>query len=265
MAKIHPTAIISLKAELADDVEIGAYSYIGEHVKIGKGTIIHPQAQILEHCEIGEYNEISSSAIIGGAPQDHSYKNEPTKVIIGNHNQFREFVTVNRGTLKQEGKTVIGDHNMFMAYSHVAHDNTIGNHCVFTNMTQLAGHVTIGDRVVTSACVLVHQFVTIGELCFIAPLSVANSDCLPGCIYFGHPAEARVLNLVGLQRGGIAGDELKNLKTAFKKITRSEMSITEAIKEIENESWANTGIVKKFIDAARKKTEGKRGRSGAQT
>ncbi|GHS90555.1 acyl-[acyl-carrier-protein]--UDP-N-acetylglucosamine O-acyltransferase [Planctomycetales bacterium] len=263
MTKIHPTAVIAPSAEIADEVEIGAYCYIGDHVKIGRGTIIEPQARVLIHTTIGERNKISSGAVIGGAPQDVGYKGEPTEIFIGDDNTIREFVTINRGTTKQDRKTVIGNDNLLMAYVHIAHDDVIGDHCIFANMTQLAGHVTFGDGVVTSAGVLVHQFVHIGKYCFLAPSATVNSDALPGCIYFGHPAEARAINVVGLQRHGVTGAQLGHFKTAFKKIVRSEATTLDAIAELEKEDWASEPMVAEFIAAAKQKGAGAKGRGGA--
>ncbi len=257
---IHPTAIIDSSAQVDKDAVIEAFCIVEKNAKIGAGTTLKSHSQVLEYTTLGENNIISPYAVIGGAPQDLGYKNEPTEVIIGNNNVFREFVTVNRGTTKQDKKTIIGDSNLFMAYSHVAHDCIVGNNCVFTNMTQLAGHSTIQDHVICSAGTLVHQFVTIGARAFMAPYSVIRHDCLPGVIYEGNTAKPRILNLIGLKRAGYEGEELRNIKKTFKMLCRGKMSMTDAIEQLDGEEWAAEGFVKIMLDVAKKLSRAQGGR-----
>ena len=263
MAKIHPTAIIDPTAEIHPEAEIGAYATVGAHSKIGRGTVLMAHAQVLDYCEIGEDNKISPNAVIGGDPQDIGYQGEETWVRIGNRNVLREFVTVNRATVKEKRETVIGDDCLLMAYSHVAHDCVIGNRVILANGTQLAGHVHVADHVVTSAHVLVHQFVHLGECCFVAPNAGVNSDALPGVVYFGHPAEARVLNEVGLKRNGVEGEQFRHLRKAFKAIVKGDKPALEALAEVEKEPWAEEPFIKVFLDGVRAKAAGTKGRAGS--
>ena len=142
---IDNQAIIHSKARIGNNVHIGPFSVIGESVEIGEGTEIGPHVVITGPTVIGKQCKISQFASIGGAPQDTAYKNEPTKLLIGDHNTFREFCTIHRGTVSGKGQTVIGNHNLFMAYTHVAHDCVVGDHVIFANNASLSGHVTVGD------------------------------------------------------------------------------------------------------------------------
>ena len=153
---IHPTAIVHPKAELADDVEVGPYSVIGEHVRIGRGTRLVAHVYVDGWTEIGERCQFYPYASIGTPPQHLQYKGEPTKVVIGHDNIFREYVTVNRGTVQGGGLTAIGNHNFLMAYTHVAHDCRLGNHILMANVATLAGHITIGDHAILGGLVLLH-------------------------------------------------------------------------------------------------------------
>lgn len=163
MSLIHPTAIIDPKAELDSSVKVGAYTVIGANVQIGAGTEIGPHAVIEGHTTIGENNRIFQFASLGAQPQDKKYRNEPTKLIIGNGNTIREFTTFNTGTVTGIGETRIGDDNWLMAYVHIAHDCVIGNHTIFANNASLAGHVQIGDWVNLGGYTLVFQFCIIGD------------------------------------------------------------------------------------------------------
>ena len=263
MSKIHPTAIISPKAEIHEEAEIGAYAYVGDNCRIGRGTVLMPHAQVLKNTTLGEFNRVSPNAIIGGDPQDVGFRDEDTKVVIGDRNVIREFVTINRATTKENWQTVIGDDNMLMAYVHIAHDDVIGNHVILANSTMFAGHVHVHDFVVTSACALVHQFVHIGECCFLAPCAIVNSDTLPGCIYFGHPAEARVLNEVGLRRHGVDGEQLRHLKTVFRRVVKGDKPQIEALAELEHEPWFAEPFIQTFAAGVRAKAAGVKGRGGA--
>lgn len=260
-SKIHPTAIIDSSAEIDKDAEIGPYCIVGKEVKIGAGTVLRAHSQVMEYTTIGKNNEISPNAILGGAPQDLGYKGEATELFVGDNNIFREYVTINRGSTKQDKKTVIGNNNLFMAYSHIGHDGVVGDNCVFTNLTQLAGHCHVQNNVIFSAAVLAHQFVTFGERCFIAGNSIIRSDCLPGVLYEGNTARPRVLNLVGLKRAGYQGEELRHIKKAFKYLCKSNMTILEAITTIEGEEWANEEFIVKMLNQAKIMTLSEKSRS----
>ena len=260
-SNIHSTAIIDSSAEIDKDAEIGPYCIVGKKAKIGAGTVLKAHSQVMEYTTLGKNNEVSPNAILGGAPQDLSYTGEETELIIGDNNIFREYVTINRGSVKQDRKTVVGDSNMFMAYSHVGHDGIVGNHCVFTNLTQLAGHCHVQDYVIFSGAVLSHQFVNFGERCFIAGHSVTRSDCLPGVIYDGNSAKPRVLNIIGLKRGGYEGEKLRHIKKAFKYLCKSKMPLYNAIEKIEAQEWSGEEFIVKMLLQAKAMHNAELGRS----
>lgn len=259
--KIHQTAVVDSSAEIADGVEIGPYCVVGPKVKIGEGTVLHANAQIMKLSTLGKGNQIYPGAIIGGAPQDVGYKDEDTEVIIGDNNIIREFVTINRATTKQDGKTIVGNNNMLMAYVHLAHDVVVGNHVVLANLTQVAGHVNIEDYVFSSSGAMLHQFCRIGTRCFLAPMSMVNSDCVPGIMYFGHPAVPRSLNLVGLKRAGYEKDDLRAIKNAFKLLCHSDINRKDAIAQIKEGELINVPFVKCMVEHAEISLASQKGRS----
>lgn len=168
MTLIHPTAIIDPKAQLDSSVKVGAYAVIGPNVEIGADTEIGPHTVIEGHTTIGERNHIFQFASLGAVPQDKKYRDEPTRLIIGNDNTIREFTTFNLGTVTGIGETRLGDHNWIMAYVHLAHDCIVGNHTIFANNASLAGHVTVGDYVVLGGYTLIFQFCHIGDYAMTA-------------------------------------------------------------------------------------------------
>ena len=165
--KIHPTAIISPDAQLADGVEIGPYTIIGSDVKIGKDTVIGPHVVIEDYTHIGEGCRIFQFSSIGAVPQDLKFGGEKTRAIIGDFNTIREFVTIHRGTTHDIGATIIGNHNLLMAYTHVAHNCKLGDHVIMSNAATLAGHVHVEDYAIISGLTGVHQFCRVGEHCMI--------------------------------------------------------------------------------------------------
>jgi UDP-N-acetylglucosamine acyltransferase len=159
---IHPTAVVHPQANIAAGVKIGAYSLVGENVRIGSGTVIEPHVVVEGPSEIGERCHIFSFASIGAAPQHLRYRGEPTRLVIGNENVIREFVTVNRGTVEGGGETVLGQGNFIMAYSHIAHDCRVGNQVILANAATLAGHIEVEDFAIIGGLVAIHQFVRVG-------------------------------------------------------------------------------------------------------
>jgi UDP-N-acetylglucosamine acyltransferase len=233
--KIHSSAIIDPHVELGKDVEIGPYAIIKGRVRIGDGTRVGSHVVIgSEHgiVEMGSHNVISSGAVLGGPPQDLTYKNETTKLVIGNHNSIREFVTLNIGTKKGGGITRIADHCLLMAYTHVAHDCQIGNHVVIANNTQFAGHVIIEDHVKIGGMTGFNQFVRVGKHSFLAGDSAFNKDILPFSIAQGRYAVARATNSVGLERDGFPADEIESIYKAIRLILKGDRTMDEATEEI---------------------------------
>jgi UDP-N-acetylglucosamine acyltransferase len=230
---IHPSAIVDPKAEIDGGVEIGPYSIIGKDVLIGEGTKIGPHVVIREGTTIGKRCQIFQFSSIGEAPQAVAYKGEKTSLIIGDDNIIREFVTFHRGTVKGGGKTVIGDRNFFMAYSHVAHDCQIGHQVVMANGATLAGHIVIEDYAVIGGLSAIHQFCRVGAHAFISGLTGVVLDIPPYMLAAGSRAKLFGLNAVGLKRQNFREETIRALKTAYRIIFRSGLTLEKAIKKVE--------------------------------
>ena len=225
---IHATAIVHPNARLAPDVEVGAYSIIGEHVEVGAGTVIGPHVVINGHTRIGQHNRIFQFCSLGEIPQDKKYANEPTRLEIGDHNVIREFCTFNLGTAQDVGVTRVGDHNWIMAYVHLAHDCQIGNHTIFANNSQLAGHVEVGDYAILGGFTVVHQFVRIGAHIITGMGTILLQDVPPYVLVSGNPSAPHGINSEGLKRRGFSSPAIMAIKRAYKTLYRSGMSLAEA-------------------------------------
>ncbi len=244
-AKVHPTSILSPDVELGPDVEIGPYCMIQGRVKIGRGTLIEGHATVGSRSgilEIGENNHISPGAVIGGPPQDISYKGEPTKLIIGSNNVFREFSTVNIATSKGDGITEVGHNCYFMAYTHVGHDCKIGNNVVVANDTHMGGHCEIQDNVVIGGVCAFNQFTKVGRNAFVAGSSVVNKDILPFSRAHGNWAVVRATNKVGLLRKGFSKDEVQNLHKAIRILIMSKGTVEESLARIQSECISSPNL-----------------------
>lgn len=239
---IHPTAVIEVGAELGTDVSIGAYSVIGSNVKIGDGSKIASQVVIDGHTTLGANNQVFSFTAIGSEPQSISYKGEPTEVQIGDNNVFRENITVNRGTIDDDGITSIGSNNLFMAYVHIAHDCRLGSDLLFSNNASLAGHVKVGDYVVLAGYTLVHQFVRIGEHSFCGVSTYCTLDVPPYMLVAGNKAITHGINIRGLRRRGLDKDTILELKRAYKTIYRSGHTMAHALDELAKHDWQSTQV-----------------------
>jgi UDP-N-acetylglucosamine acyltransferase len=230
--QIHPTAIIHPQAKLHPTVKVGPYSIIGENVTIAADTAIGSHVVIEGPTEIGVGNRIFAGAIIGSEPQDLKYKGGESWVKIGNYNQIREYVTINRAT--EEGAvTQLGHHNLLMAYAHVAHNCTIEDEVIIANSVALAGHIHIESKARISGVLGVHQFVHIGRLAMVGGMSRIERDVPPFTIVEGNPSRVRSLNLIGLQRSGMAPEDLAELKKAFRLIYRSNQTFQEALEQLQ--------------------------------
>src|SRR5436309_7756926 len=236
MPRIHPTAVVSDEATLAEDVEVGAYALIGADVAIGAGSVVGPYTRVEGPTTIGARNHFFGHASIGGPPQDLKYHGERTALKIDDDNVFREFVTINRGTQGGGGLTTIGSHNFFMAYSHVAHDCHVGSNTVFANCATLAGHVEVGDFATIGAFSAVHQFCRVGEHAFVGGGTMCTQDVLPyaktvsprGNQSFG-------INTIGLERKGVSKESIEALQRAYRILVRSKMKVDDALPKIESE------------------------------
>ena len=228
MARIHPTAIVEASAELDDDVEIGAYSIVGANAVLGAGTVIGPHVVIGARTRFGRRNRVFQFASMGEVPQDRKYAGEPTRVVTGDDNTFREYVSVHAGTVQDRHETTIGDRNLFLAYSHVAHDCIVGDHTTWSNNAQIAGHVAIGDWVVLGAFSGVHQFCRVGAHAMLAAFAVVLQDVPPYMIVQGYPAEPKGPNSEGLRRRGFSADDILNVRRAYKTLYREGLSLEDA-------------------------------------
>ena len=230
---IDPRAAVSPAAQLAPDVEVGPFAVIGPDVVIGAGCRIGPHAVINGPTVIGEGNQIFQFASIGDAPQDMKYRGEPTRLVIGARNVFREFVTVNRGTVAGAGETCIGNDNLILAYSHVAHDCVLGDHIIMSNAVNLAGHVEVGDWAIFSGYAGAHQFCRIGAHAFIANNTAVLQDIPPYVLAAGQPAEPRAVNVEGLKRRGFTDEQMRAIRNAFRVLYRSELKLEDALTQID--------------------------------
>ena len=233
--KIHPTAIIAPDAELAEGVEIGPYTVIGPDVHIGKNTIISPHVVIEAHTDIGEGCRIFQFASIGVQPQDLKFRGEATRVVIGNYNTIREFVTIHRATMSDIGVTIMGDHNLIMAYCHIAHNCKLGHHIIMVNAANLAGHIHVEDYAIIGGLTGVHQFTRIGAHCIIGGASAISKDVAPYLLVSGNRAKTHGLNLIGLKRRGFKENTIRALKEAYRLVFRSALLLHTALEKVRNE------------------------------
>jgi len=231
--KIHPTAEIHPKAKIGEDVKIGPYCCISENVVIGDGTILAEHCVIKGYTSIGKKCQIFTGAVIGNVPQDLKYKEEKTAVCIGDNNIIREYVTINLGTI-DKGETRIGNNNLIMAYAHIAHDSVIGNEVIIANVGTLAGHVVVEDKAIIGGLAAIHQFVKVGKLSIIGGCSKVVQDVPPFSTFDGHPARVRSINSIGLRRAGYPKKQRMRLKSAFKKLFMSNLSLSHAIRLVES-------------------------------
>ena len=231
--RIHPSAVISAEAELADDVVVGPLVVIEGKVRVGPGCVLRPHAQLIGPLTLGENNIVYGNAVIGERPQHSKYAGEPTSVEIGDDNIFREGVTIHRATT-HSWVTRIGSHNFFMANSHLVHDCQVGNRCIFANGALVGGHCVLGDGAYLSGNAAVHQFVRIGRLALLSGCSTTTKDIPPFVIQQGRNAVVGV-NVVGMRRAGIPADEIRDVRIAFHFLFRSGLTTPHALERIEQE------------------------------
>jgi UDP-N-acetylglucosamine acyltransferase len=235
MTKIHETALVDPGAELDSGVQVGPYSVIGPEVKIGKGTRVKSHVVIEGNTSLGEGNVIFQFATIGSVPQDLKYKGEPSRLVIGNHNTIREFVSLNPGTTGGGMVTCLGDHNLLMMYCHIAHDCLLGSHNIIANGATLGGHVVIEDYVIVGGLVGIHQFVRVGTGAILGAGSMVSKDVPPFCNATGDRARLRGLNLEGLKRRGFSKAQIEALKRAYRIIFQSKLRTKDALKKVTEE------------------------------
>jgi UDP-N-acetylglucosamine acyltransferase len=255
---IHPTA------EIDDGVEIGPFCVIGPRVRIGRGTRLENNVTLMGHVVLGEYNHVYPGAVLGGEPQDISYRGGDTKVIVGSHNVVRECVTINRASEKEDGITLIGDHNFLMACCHVAHDCRLGNHIVITNGSLLGGHVHVHDHATLSGVVAVHHYATIGGYSFVAGMSAVRHDVPPYMLVEGHPARPRCINVVALKRNNFSQDTIDCLAEAHRLLYRAKVGLDNA-REILRSGGQLVPHVNQLLAFVQDQQEGRHGRGRERT
>jgi UDP-N-acetylglucosamine acyltransferase len=232
---IHPTAIVDSKADIEENVNIGAYSMVGANVRIGSGTVIGPHVVIQSFVDIGPDCQIFQYASIGAVPQALKFEGEETHVKIGRGTVVREFVTINRGTGFGGGITEVGEKNFLMAYVHIAHDCKTGQNVILANNATLAGHIVIEDFVTVGGLVAIHQFVRIGKYAYIGGKSAVVKDIPPYVIAAGDRAKLHGLNSVGLKRQSFTQETVSKLKKAYRIIFRFGLTLNEAIERVRAE------------------------------
>ncbi len=220
-ALLHPSSLIAPEATLGEGVEIGPFVIVEAGVVIGAGTRVEAHAMIRSGTTLGKGNHVHPFVVLGGAPQDRRFAGEPTRLVIGDHNVFREQVTVHRGTAHGGGITRVGSHGLFMVGVHLAHDTQVGDQVILANNTLLGGHVVLGDHVVTGGQVALAPFVRVGARAFLAGGAMVERDIPPFVIAAGDRARVRALNRVGLARTGVSEGSQRALARAFSSIFRS--------------------------------------------
>jgi UDP-N-acetylglucosamine acyltransferase len=248
---VHPTAIIDPKAKVHSSCKIGPYCVIGPEVEMGENCHLVSHVAIEGPTRIGADNGFFPFTSIGMAPQDISYAGEPTRLEIGDHNEIREFVTLNRGTAKGGGLTRLGSYNLVMAYTHVAHDCSIGDHVILANAATLGGHVTVEDWAVVGALCPVHQFVRIGMHSYIGGGTTVTRDVLP----FSKTAAERGtraygLNAVGLERRGFSKERIRKIHHAYRVLLASKLNTSQAMEKLkaEPDRGEDVEMLIKFIE-----------------
>jgi UDP-N-acetylglucosamine acyltransferase len=238
MSSIHPTAIIQPGAQVGDGCVIGPYCVIGGHVALGTGCRLHSHVVIDGHTTLGRENEIFPFACLGLRTQDLKWKGGTTRTVIGDHNTFREYVTIHSAT-SDGGVTVIGSHNNLLAYTHVAHDVQLGDHIIMSNVATLAGHVIVEDHAVIGGLAAVHQFCRIGRHAMIGGCSKVVQDIPPFMMGDGNPTEIRTINKIGLERNGLTPEIIRSLNQAYKILFREGLTIPNSLAKIEAELPSN--------------------------
>jgi UDP-N-acetylglucosamine acyltransferase len=232
--QIHPTAVVSSKAILGDNLVVGPYTVIDDDVVIGNGTRIGPHAYCADGARIGNDCVVHNGAVVATVPQDLKFKNEKTTFEIGDSTTIREFCTLNRGT-SEHMKSTVGSNCLLMSYVHVAHDCTIGDNVIIANSVQMGGHVTIEDWAIVGGLTAIHQFVSIGEHAMIGGHFRVPKDVPPFILAGGTPLTYEGLNAVGLRRRGFSRETLDALDQAYRLLYFSKLNVTQAVQRIKEE------------------------------
>ena len=243
---IHKTAIIDSKAKISSNVKVGPYTIIGANVEIAEGTIIQSHVNITGHTNIGKNNKIYPFASIGSNPQDMKYKGEETRLLIGDNNTIREYVTINPGTVQGGGLTKVGKNNLIMIGAHIAHDCTIGNNIVIANSAAIAGHAEINDYVVIGGNCGIQQYTRIGRMAMIGGMTGVSRDVIPYGLSTGNRNFLNGINVVGLRRSKVSNKEIIGLTDAYKEIFKTE-NLNENLNRL-NGNFKENSLVNEVVE-----------------
>jgi len=233
MSAIDPRAVVSPSAKLGNCVQVGAFAIVGDEVELGDGCVVEPHAVVSGPSTFGRKNHFFSFSIVGGDPQDLTYTGQRVRLEVGDENEFREFCTVHRGTIKGGGVTRLGSHNLIMAYAHIGHDCQIGNHVILTNGAQLAGHSVVEDYAGISAFCLFHQFVRIGAHSYIGAGTIITQDVPPfSLIVSERQTRCFGINKVGLERHGFSPERIGVIEKAYRYLLRSKLNTSQAVEKM---------------------------------
>jgi len=260
MPKIDKTALVDPKAELADDVVVGPYCVVGPNVVLGAGCRLIHHVTIMANTTCGKNNIFYPYCVLGAPAQDLKSKDPSTKLIIGDGNTFREFVTIHRGTEHYDGQTVIGSDNFFMAYVHIAHDCILQDGIVMANGVQIGGHCLIESKANLGGLAAIHHFVTVGRFAFVGGLTRVVRDVPPYMTVEGNPAGVRCVNTVGLRRHGFDEGTIERLRTAHKVLYRGQEPLSVAVREL-RARFGNDKHINYLLDFIERSMAGRQGRA----
>lgn len=257
MSNIHPTAIISDGAKLHESVKVGAYSIIGPQVSLGEGCVVHSHVVLDGNTTAGLNNEFFQFGSIGAPPQDLTYKGEDTKVVIGDNNVFREYVSIHRGTTKENYVTTVGNNNLLMAHAHVGHDVVMGNNCIIVNSANIAGHVKIHDRVILGGACSISQFSTLGRGAYIGGATAIDKDIPPFCTAVGIRARLKGVNIIGLRRAGYSKEVISEVVDFFRSMETSPLAPRAFVEHKElYEDFKDNVLVQEMVEMISKSEVG---------
>ncbi len=253
MSEIDARAIVSPSARIGSDVRIGPGAVVGDEVELGDGCVLDHHAVVHGPARLGRDNHVFSFAVVGGDPQDLTYRAERVSLEVGDANEFREFCTVSRGTAKGGGVTRVGSHNLFMAYSHIGHDSQVGNHTIFVNGATLAGHVVVEDYVTIGNFSPVHQFCRVGKHAYVGAHTVITQDVLPfSKVVSQRETKCYGVNAVGLERSGFSPERIRVIEQAYRLLLRSKLNTAQALQQMREtlSDSADVLSVIRFIESA---------------
>lgn len=253
MSEIDSRAQVSSSARIGCDSRIGPYAVIGDEVELGEGCVLEHHAVVQGPTRLGRGNRVYAFAVVGGDPQDLTYKGERVSLEVGDANEFREFCTVNRGTVKGGGVTRVGSHNLIMSYAHIGHDSQVGDYTIFVNGATLAGHVTVEDYATIGNFSPVHQFCRVGQHAYVGAHTVITQDVLPFSKVVS-PRETKCYgaNTIGLQRQGFSPERIEFIENAYRLLLRSKLNTTQAIEQMRGTLSRSEDVLNiiRFIESA---------------